>query len=435
MDRIRACYYFASSGTSIKPAQPPEGSRNPAVVSQKNMRTLIVVLCLTAFPLLSTGCTHFSVGQPDCPGSDTCAFMGLADAAKRGERLHVVVVHGIGPHQIGYSDELIDKLMRKVGASPAAGGGVRRLPAAPFDLLPNSSQSAVAGGPHVEASGPQALLAVRRFRTPDGKQIFTYELTWAPIVDPLKQALTYDVAPAREHSRAKVNRNLKRHLIDERLSDPIIYLGYQRPGLQYPVAHTICSVLGGEVEYDPSRSVRCELQKNQDPFAFVPYLQKNDKIAIITQSLGSKITFDVLTQFVKDPLFASAIRGTLTTVFMLANQLPLLELADRDPLSPTTSLGEFAEALRPGATCHESQFSVVAISDPNDLLSFDISDTFALRTPNVTFANVPASLGKRYVGFAVDPLGAHVNHELNDGLLQLIVNGFGRVPAPSAECQ
>ena len=360
--------------------------------------------------------------------------MGLNEARAKGARLHIIVVHGIGPHQIGYSDELVDNLMRKLGAVPAAGGGIRRLPPRP----PGETSEPVlfgAGAP-IPSGGPQALLAVRRFRTQDGKQIFTYEITWAPIVDPLKQALTYDVSPAREKLRARVNRKLKRNLIDERLADPVIYLGYQRSTLQYPVAHTICSILGGEVEVSPSdRLRRCELQKDQDPFANVPYLEKTDRIAIITQSLGSKITFDVLTQFVKDPLFADKIRGTLTTVFMLANQLPLLELADRDPLSQTTSLGELAQALSANG-CNESQFGVVAVSDPNDLLSFDISDTFALRTPNVTFANVQAQLGKRYVGFAVDPLGAHVNHELSEGVLQLIVDGHGNGnQQQSAACQ
>ena len=341
--------------------------------------------------------------------------MGLDDARTRAEKLHIVVVHGIGPHQIGYSDNLVDKLINKMGATSAAGGGVRRLPPGP-------------------SGGPQALLAVRRFRSHDGKQIFTYEITWAPIVDPLKQALSYDVIPTREHSRARVNRRLKRHLIDERLADPVIYLGYQRTGLQYPVAYTLCSILGGEVNLgDAGGVMRCELQKYRQPFENITYLQKTDKIAIVTQSLGSKITFDVLTQFVKDPPFANAIRGTITTVFMLANQLPLLELADRDPLSPTTSLGEFAQALRP-ATCTETQFGVVAISDPNDLLSFDISDTFALRTPSVSFANVPARLGKRYLGYAVDPLGAHVNHELNDGVLNLMVGGYGHVPPRAPGC-
>ena len=402
------------------------------------MSKKIVLSVVAALTAICLGCTHFAVTEPQCPGSDSCYFMGLDEAKAKGERLHVIVVHGIGPHQIGYSDALVDKLMSKMGATPVAGGGIRRLPPRPpgvwEEFKPFQGQSASA--PEASFGGPQALLAVRRFRAGDGKQVFTYEITWAPIVDPLKQALTYDVTAARERLRATVNRKLKRHLIDERLADPVIYLGYQRSNLQYPVAHTICSILGGEVEVSPSdRITRCELQKDPDPFANVPYLQKTDKIAVVTQSLGSKITFDVLTQFVKDPLFAEAIRGTLTTVFMLANQLPLLELADRDPLSPTTSLGELAQALRSGAECIEPQFGVVAVSDPNDLLSFDISDTFALRTPSVTFANVQAQLGKRYVGYAVDPLGAHVNHELSDRVLQLIVSGYGAAPQSAGGCQ
>ena len=109
---------------------------------------------------------------------------------------------------------------------------------------------------------------------------------------------------------------------------------------------------------------------------------------------------------------------------MLANQLPLLELADRDVFdSETVPLGDVGRLLLESEDAKEPAFTVVAISDPSDLLSYDISDTFALLAPHIQFANVHVKLGRRYLGLVANPLGAHTEHASRKKVIEYIVHG------------
>ena len=74
------------------------------------------------------------------------------------------------------------------------------------------------------------------------------------------------------------------------------------------------------------------------------------------------------------------------------------------------------------------KFKIVAISDPNDLLSYRIPDWLKKELPQIPFVNVTTSVVRSaliipFVGTVADPAAAHQNYGQDKCLLDLIVNG------------
>lgn len=359
-----------------------------------------------AVSLIVAGCATMTTPSPTCPDGGKCEFAGLAESLNGSETLHVLVVHGMGSPEVGWSRSLVNEISRELRLTAVGGGGVRR--------IPNEDD---------KDCNAQAILAIRRFTDPSGdRQMLVYEVTWSPIVDELKEALRYDSDPERAAPRARLNRSLKKHLINERLADPVLYVGYRRKAMQYPVRFTLCQILGGTPWGEECAFSGGDIVGRYGHRA----LGARDKLAIITYSLGSRLTFDALAELIDafdtGDEAQARLKGKLTTFFMLANQLPLLELAERDILAGDSfGIADVGRLLKGGA---EKSFSVVAISDPNDLLSYDISDTFAWSAPDIRFVNVNARLGRSYWGFVVDPLGAHTRHDQNATVIRYITHGL-----------
>jgi hypothetical protein len=112
----------------------------------------------------------------------------------------------------------------------------------------------------------------------------------------------------------------------------------------------------------------------------------------------------------------SVAMASLTSFFMLANQIPLLNFAgDR-------SLEEFvagATAMRkPGAGA--AALTVVAFSDPNDLLSFRLVP----KTDHGHVVNFVVSNADTYLGYAELPDHAHCDYIRNGYVMHAIVFGY-----------
>jgi len=170
-----------------------------------------------------------------------------------------------------------------------------------------------------------------------------------------------------------------------------------------------------------------------------------DDFVFITHSLGSRITTDALERLARvmkeeaarrpqlGPL-AQAFRERDVKVFMLANQLPLLQSG----LEPARIRDAVPAYCRPdGAHYAQRLFKeteLVAFSDPNDLLSYPIPDRFVRdyvdsrlcpRQVNVTINVAPVSdlIG---LGEFANPLAAHVNYENDERVIALITRGLGQ---------
>jgi hypothetical protein len=170
-----------------------------------------------------------------------------------------------------------------------------------------------------------------------------------------------------------------------------------------------------------------------------------DEFAFITHSLGSRITTDGLTRLTRYIETAAldrpdirhvlqSLQGQDVKIFMLANQLPLLQSG----LEPASVLGAVpATCLPEGADFANRLFKeteLIAFSDPNDLLSYPIPDAFVRdhvdsrlcpKQVNVTIniAPVRSVLG---LGEFANPLSAHVDYDDDERVIGLITRGIGQ---------
>ena len=136
---------------------------------------------------------------------------------------------------------------------------------------------------------------------------------------------------------------------------------------------------------------------------------------------------------------ANAIQSRLAAVFMAANQLPILGLADqglvstKSALTPDASSGDslqrFLKARREYATnsprsasASFTKLAVVAFTDPNDLLSYRLLPS-RYRSDNVDIADVLVSNQPTYFGLLENPLSAHTTYLANKDVARFIACG------------
>ena len=141
-----------------------------------------------------------------------------------------------------------------------------------------------------------------------------------------------------------------------------------------------------------------------------------DDFAIISHSLGSRATLDALQRLTNLPIatdprlkrMADDFKSREVQVFMLSNQLPLLE-AGREGQQVVGQVGAYCgpNATKPGRFFAKTQ--IVAFSDPNDLMSYPVPDQFA----------------DKYVEFAAVP-ERHQRHDQR---------GVGELPAWAERCR
>ncbi|WP_026941846.1 hypothetical protein [Hellea balneolensis] len=162
--------------------------------------------------------------------------------------------------------------------------------------------------------------------------------------------------------RRKYNGILKDDLVNYGFSDAVMYLGPAGEEIRKAIRGAMCSAAldaagksfesqGKNVSYNSicSRANFANLDTNQ--FAFV------------TESLGSKITFDVMQDALSDGIETvhdDMIRGSET--YMLANQIALLSLS-----TLSSEAGEPIARIKPA-----NRPKIVAMSELNDFLSYEL---------------------------------------------------------------
>lgn len=163
-------------------------------------------------------------------------------------------------------------------------------------------------------------------------------------------------------TRRSLNRNLKDKFVSYGFSDAIMYLGPAGQEIRNAIRGAMCAAaleangltfenIGHEVDYQEVCAAAERMKMNNDPFAFV------------AESLGSKIALDVVRDAMTDgreTVHDVMIRQT--QVFMLANQIPLLSLSD---LSDN-------DALRPSDYAPEDHPTLIAFSEINDFLTYEL---------------------------------------------------------------
>ena len=394
---------------------------------------------------LAVGCVPYAsrvtITNPD--EADFITFPGLADELQSHPVVNLVVVHGIGSQDRTYADGFLEAIRRHAKLRRYSDCSlVDRL------ITPYGSYSTV----HRCA-----------LRTEVEHELRVYIVTWSNLTSSFEDSLlAYDWQYFSD-TRALVNRNLKRDLIDTSFSDAVLYAGTYGPVLRTAVERALCVILADKTNPD----VECnaaEVAANIDAEAdTLPTF-------LVTHSLGSALVIDAIsnmsqptdpaTRRTHDELSAAILARTLAkrvrAVFMLANQLPLLYLSRIPPsppsqkdvhpsIQPPAVAGSLDQLPEPSDAPEKlsknvAEFTVpfivgprpipiVSFNDDNDLLTFplppgwrqrvSVSGEHAVQVVNVRVTNAPF----RWLGVAVNPSRAHVGYWKNATVIRLIVEG------------
>jgi hypothetical protein len=188
-----------------------------------------------------------------------------------------------------------------------------------------------------------------------------------------------------------------------------------------------------------------EIEDNQSNVCSVSSLSRLSNlekynIVFITHSLGSRIIMDALGEIVETlnddqavaghPALVSKLQEKEMTVFMLSNQMPLLQIG----LPAPKVVGQIDSYCRTNGKnyAHRSfnKLNIVAFTDPNDLLSYAITQDFvdhyldSRMCPVVT--NIHINVADRITAFGIEvvnPIAAHGNYDSDERVIELISRG------------
>jgi hypothetical protein len=370
---------------------------------------------LLAFPCalaLFAGCS--SPYRPAVVVHGGASFRGVAGIIHESGNVpvDVVLVHGMCTTTSKWAYDAIDSLSRAIDANvPTAARPPE--PVAPTGIQTITEQKDIGGG-------------TVRFSA----------LIWSPLTTPFKRQLDYDITLQPTDCsadgecrpvRAKLNGYFKDNLFDDCLSDVMIYQGQSRDTMRDQMIQAITRIL----EQSQERANQAGAQPGP--------------LVLVTQSLGSKMTFDALAQMLRDaaPQVRSAgvsAMDRLAVIFMEANQLPILGLADQVVRSPGAAVDDAKPAPIPGSLVQILRFKsqreqilsdrakmdLVAFTDPNDLLSYRLQPSL-YNVPGIDVADVLVSNDSTYFGLLESPM-THSHYPGNPDVARLIACGWPESP-------
>jgi hypothetical protein len=332
----------------------------------------------------------------------------------------VLYVHGIGTHAPGHGTALRENLAKSLG----------------LDVRAPRSKRIFVASPQFPGQDLGELNVTRLTDEHRRRDLLFYELTWSPITQPDKDLLAFDKEQDYVLRRAAVNQ-AARSFVNDIAPDPLAYAGQKREPILVSVTQAICWVVSrgwGELP-ELTEGVTCgaELPGVGGRVAL-------DDFVVVSHSLGSRAVIDAMQRLTNLPVradprlqrIADDFRNREIEVFMLSNQLPLLE-AGREGQQVTGRVGEFCGpgATNPGRFFAKTQ--LIAFSDPNDLMSYPVPDRFAERyvesrlCPSVTNVTINVAGVNSFLGLGevANPLSAHSGYGADERVGALIARGAG----------
>lgn len=428
----------------------------------------IAMTCLLILAILTSGCTSFAKGVTEAVISgqgkkeDTrkCyvrgrPFEGLETKLKRQQQaaqvskgdhpvLKVLMVHGIGSHQPGYATRLAENLAQVLS----------------LNRVQETVKEITITHPMFPDQELGLLRLTRYLNTDEGREIVFAELTWNPIVAKEKQTISFDNSGEYSFRRAPIN-NIMKVFVNDTIPDVMMFNGTSRQKIQVAVGQSLCWLMS-----ESWASLKIKAAQFCDAGVPASLSRLEDEFVFITHSLGSRITVDALQRIARvvgdlttakaaiaDDLQApqqdavtplpEKTRSIITeqkrllqqkefTIFMLSNQLPLLQLGQPKP----QVTGRIAEICGSGVA-HEAErifrnTHLVAFSDPNDLFSYALPPSFineymdSRLCPTLTNAILNVSdVTDIFVGQFANPLAAHTEYDNDPRVIGLIAKGIG----------
>lgn len=311
-------------------------------------------------------------------------FFGVKKIISESNHVCFFITHGMGVNNLEFADKLISEITNKEG----------------FKKIKTTYNN----------NSRYSKVKIITYKKEDKKMSF-YIHGWFPATS-WKFLLHY---VDTNSDRLKTMQNIKSSLMNESVSDVIMYQGNFR------------NIIKKDME------ITLKLMVESDA---------NAKIVGVSESLGSKIFIETMNDNLKsEQLWAKTWQNNLSTIFMLSNQLPLLYMGDLKPNSTSSittksqkdqAVKEVYAALNE-YTKHRGNSDVkaqlIAISDPNDLLSYSVPKN-TIYTNNFNLVNVFVSVAKKGYSWPfgkpliVNPINAHLKYQENENVINYILNGY-----------
>ena len=353
------------------------------------------------------------------------SFAGMKDSLELpGDKVKVLMVHGVGTHLPGYSTQFQEKLATELNLT------VKSSRYKEINLVNKEFPDKNLG-----------VLRVRRLLNEDQNQeMLFYELTWSAITNPQKEKIKYDTSGEYSYDRAEVNQMLKQFSNDTS-PDPMIYLGKSHDEMLASFRTAFCWMVGRNWNALPETSQDyCVIDKQA-----IKYLP-DDEYAIVSHSLGSRIVMDGMQSIANrvskvangdttsaESQFVNGFQQKTIPFYLMSNQLPLLEMGQ----TPPEVINQKDQYCIPGSEHYDQRLvdktSIMAFSDPNDLLSYAIPQQFVQRhldsrlcaeVTNINI-NVAPVIDMFGMGSFANPLTAHTGYDSDDRVVALIAKGIG----------
>jgi hypothetical protein len=379
------------------------------------MTTAWISGVLAVLAILSAGCsTPYKTPVFESRPAGHTDFSGIAQLVSQtpDRSIDVLIVHGMCTHDETWARATIAGLSKMLGGPEA----------------PTVTPEPV--------TGTQTILFRSSISTTHGT-VNASAIVWSPVVARLKSQLCYDQtnksadckaivpnAPPYPYERANLNRALKDGLLNDCLADALIYQGKSRDAISQQLQHALLAA---------STPSGAKLAK---PSVLSAASTASKPIVFISESLGSKVAFDAIYKLQNSADDAERLAGArvfdrFAQVFMGANQLPILALADQDiggmkarSVSdyPADPLGALLGNRKSSPSLMATRpIQVVAFTDPNDLLSYALARSTSVMSFDVV--DVIVSNDSTLFGFVERPDTAHTAYRENEVVTKLIACG------------
>lgn len=393
----------------------------------KNFLVIIIVVMLSGCSSFGRGIAEAFLDKNKKEDTRRCeikgdSFRGINYYLTKGNTVKVLMIHGVGTHQPGYSTRIRENLAKALELN------VFSKHAKDITLLNPTDGKTEIGN----------LRAIRMQNSEKTKDMIFYELTWSQITTPYKEILDYDVSGEYIHKRAAFNNSMKKFL-DDTVPDPMIYLIDGDSLILNATKQSTCWMLSKNWE---------ELKNYQKSVCTISsYSQieniNKENIIYITHSLGSRILMDSLIDIVNSvaeldvenqnndtKLIIDKLQEKQWDVFMMANQLPLLQIGRSKP-GIANQVSNYCS--KKGKNYNNRVFkktNIVAFSDPNDLLSYDVPQSFTDQYMDSRMcpvvSNVSLNVAEEISAFGigvVNPVAAHTLYDNDERVVNMIANG------------
>jgi hypothetical protein len=401
--------------------------------------SFLIVILLSGCASIGKGAAEAVLEKSENEDTRQCQvwgkpFMGIeADLAQKDGETKVLFVHGVGDHMPGYTTEFLEKLAKELNLNARSEG----------------QKNIELNTPLIPGKALGNLRITHLLNEKTRKELTFYELTWSEITRQEKALLDFDTSGEYDFRRAKINGLLKKFSNDTG-PDPIIYLGQSRVPILAAYAQSFCWMATQNWEDLPASGKHSCLSLDDSHASQIA----KDNYVIISHSLGSRIVIDG-TQRIASMLAApekyqtatqklvvtskavNALQQKHISIFMLSNQLPMLQLGRE---LPEVAGQETSYCDANGANYKKrmvSETDIIAFSDPNDLLSYGIPPGFALKYIDsrlcAQITNVNINIAKVMDAFGMtdlaNPMEAHVGYDTDDRVVAMIAKGIGNVGA------